>query len=282
MLVERRGIVNQRFSLFSNLLGKARTVPDLKPASTHSKGECLEQQSNYLRTKHEVLTNEQELRLLLEHLYLEAKNAKERGTTPKFYNLLEYISSSVTIQTATHNIKSNKGANTPGTDGINIRMILQQPYDTVIESTIDNTIRHQPIPIRREHIPKPGKKETRPLGIPASIDKITQECVKIIIEPILEAQFFDHSYGFRPMRDTHMAMERVTSLVHTTGYHWIVEGDIRNYFGTINHNKLLGQLWHLGIRDTRVLKIIKEMLEAGVMDEMDTNTIGTQQGGVIL
>ena len=162
-----------------------------------------------------------------------------------------------------------------------MRHVLQRPYNDVIDTTQKNTAQHKPKLIRRQFIPKPGKQEKRPLGIPACEDKIIQECVRIIIEPILEAQFFAHSYGFRPMRDTHMAMERVVSLVHNTGYYWIVEGDIKNYFGTINHNKLLGQLWHLGIRDTRVLMIIKEMLEAGVMDEMETNGMGAQQGGVI-
>ncbi len=162
-----------------------------------------------------------------------------------------------------------------------MQSILEKPFDEVISTIQENIVYHNPLPIRRVFIPKPGKQEMRPLGIPACIDKIVQECVRIILEPILEAQFFAHSYGFRPMRDAHMALLRVTDLVHKTGYYWIVEGDIKNYFGTINHNKLLGQLWHLGIRDRRVLMIIKAMLEAGIMDEIEINDIGTVQGGII-
>jgi RNA-directed DNA polymerase len=113
------------------------------------------------------------------------------------------------------------------------------------------------------------------------LERVLQECIRLVIEPILEAQFFNHSYGFRPYRDAHMALERVTDVVHKTGYYWVVEGDIRRYFDTINHTKLLKQLWHLGIRDRRVLLIIKQMLKAGVMNETEVNTEGAPQGGII-
>jgi group II intron reverse transcriptase/maturase len=139
----------------------------------------------------------------------------------------------------------------------------------------------RPIPIRRVHIPKPGKQETRPLGIPAILDRVIQECVRIVIEPILEAQFFNHSYGFRPYRDAHMALERATEIVHQTGYNWIIEGDIKSFFDTIQHTTLIKQLWHMGIRDKRVLMIIKQMLKAGIMNEVEVNPEGTQQGGII-
>ena len=161
-----------------------------------------------------------------------------------------------------------------------MRQILERPFAEVIRTVQENLKYYQPTTIRRVHIPKPGKTETRPLGIPNILERVLQECIRLVIEPILEAQFFNHSYGFRPYRDAHMALERVTDVVHKTGYYWVVEGDIRRYFDTINHTKLLKQLWHLGIRDRRVLLIIKQMLKAGVMNETEVNTEGAPQGGL--
>ena len=111
-------------------------------------------------------------------------------------------------------------------------------------------------------------------------DRIVQECMRIVLEPILEAQFFAHSYGFRPMRDTAMALERVSTLTHNTGYYWIVEGDISKCFDRINHAVLLRRLYHMGIQDQRVIQIIKAMLKAGIMGECEVNEDGTQQGGL--
>jgi retron-type reverse transcriptase len=118
------------------------------------------------------------------------------------------------------------------------------------------------------------------LTVPAIADRVIQEVLRMILEPILEAQFFAHSYGFRPMRDAHMALARVTDIAHRTEYHWIIEGDIKGCFDNINHTRLVKQLWHMGVRDRRILMIIKEMLKAGVMDEMVTTELGTPQGGL--
>ncbi|WP_242833175.1 group II intron reverse transcriptase [Desulfosporosinus acidiphilus] len=119
------------------------------------------------------------------------------------------------------------------------------------------------------------------MTVPAIIDRVIQEILRILIEPIMEAQFFKHSYGFRPMRDAHMALERTTDVCHKTGYHWIIEGDIRGCFDNINHTKLIKQLWHMGIHDRRILMIVKKMLKAGVMNESRITEVGTPQGGII-
>jgi len=99
----------------------------------------------------------------------------------------------------------------------------------------------------------------------------------MIMEPILEAQFFKHSYGFRPLRDAHMALKRVVDISHNTVYHWIIEGNIRHCFDEINHTKSIKQLWHMGIHDRRVLRIVKEMLKAGVLGELNITELGTPE-----
>jgi len=226
--------------------------------------------------------SEEELRRLQDELYRLTKEAKANDNLPSFKGLLEIISSETVILTAIHKIKANKGSQTPGSDGKTMRKdILEKEYPKVISHIKEILKDYKPEPVRRTYIPKPGKSEKRPLGIPAITDRIIQECIRIVIEPILEAQFFEHSYGFRPMRDAQMALERINSLVFSTGYHWIVEGDISKYFDNVNHTKLIKKLWHMGIRDRRVLMIIKAMLKAGVMDEIKVSPMGTPQGGII-
>ena len=237
----------------------------------------MAQQLNYREPQ-----TESELRVLLDRMYSATLEAKQIGKLPRFKGLLEIISSEVVILTAVHNIKANKGSETPGSDGETMRIdILEKDYQEVISRVKGALKSYHPVPVRRVYIPKPGKTEKRPLGIPAAIDKTVQECVRIVIEPILEAQFFAHSYGFRPMRDAHMALIRVVDVAFKTGHHWVVEGDISKFFDNVNHARLIKKLWHMGIRDRRVLMIIKAMLRAGIMDELKENPVGTQQGGII-
>lgn len=206
----------------------------------------------------------------------------ESKEIPKFKGLVEIMSSEVVIMTAIHNIKANKGSKTPGIDQKIIdKDYLQKDYYEVVTDIQNSFTNYKPDMVRRKWIPKPGKQEKRPLGIPTIKDRIVQECVRLIIEPILEAQFFQHSYGFRPWRDTHMALERVKDQVHRIGYYWIVEGDISRFFDNVNHTILIKKLYHMGIADRRILMIIKEMLKAGIMDECKKNELGTPQGGII-
>jgi len=225
--------------------------------------------------------SETELRATQDELYRTAKAAYDKGERPSFVGLIEIMSAKATIITAIHNIKANKGANTPGVDRVKIQHYLQSREDWVI-SDIQSAFRHYvPRMVRRKYIDKPGKTEKRPLGIPTIRDRIVQECARIVLEPIMEAQFYEHSYGFRPMRDTKMALERIVGTVHQNGYHWIVEGDISKCFDRIDHSILLKRLYHMGVKDQRVLMIIKSMLKAGIMDECDVNEEGTPQGGIL-
>ena len=225
---------------------------------------------------------ETQLRELQDKLYQHSKEVYNAGGRPAFKGLLEIMSAEATIITAIHNIKSNHGSETPGVDFKTMRKdYLERPYQWVIQD-IQNAFKHFEVQkIRRKYIDKPGKAEKRPLGIPTIRDRIVQECIKIVLEPILEAQFFEHSYGFRPMRDTAMALARINQVAHTSAKYWIVEGDISKCFDNIDHGILLNRLYHIGIRDRRVLQIIKAMLRAGIMDECTVNEYGTPQGGII-
>ena len=235
----------------------------------------MAQQFDYPKT-------ETELRALLDKLYQQSREAREAGERPAFKGLLEIMSAEATIVTAIHNIKSNHGSDTPGVDNKTMkRDYLQKSYKWVINDIRTAFEKFEPQKVRRKYIDKPGKKEKRPLGIPTIRDRIVQECMRIVMEPIMEAQFFEHSYGFRPMRDTAMALERLNFITFHTGYYWFVEGDISKCFDHIDHATLLRRLYHMGIKDRRVLQIIKQMLKAGVLDECEVNEEGTMQGGII-
>ena len=235
----------------------------------------MAQQFDYPKT-------ETELREIQDKLYQHSKEVYDAGRRPVFKGLLEIMSAEAAIITAIHNIKSNHGSETPGVDFKTMRKdYLQRPQRWVIKD-IQNAFQYfEPEKIRRKYINKPGKAEKRPLGIPTIRDRIVQECMRIVLEPILEAQFFAHSYGFRPMRDAAMALERIKVLTHHTGYYWIVEGDISKCFDRIDHSILVKRLYHMGIQDRRVLQVIKAMLKAGVMGVCEQNEEGTPQGGLI-
>ncbi len=219
---------------------------------------------------------EAQLQQAQDQMYQEAKNGKRN-----FYGLLELATNPVTILTAIHRVKANKGRNTPGSDGKRMRDILAMEYEEVIKLVQQAMLAYHPSPVRRVWIDKPGKKEKRPLGIASILDRIVQEIVRMVIEPILEAQFFDHSYGFRPMRDATHAVARVHHILWQAKCTYAVEGDIRAFFDHVNHNILLKKLWKMGIRDKRILMLIKKMLKAGILHEIEENTLGTPQGGIV-
>lgn len=160
-----------------------------------------------------------------DQMYQEAREGKRN-----FYGLLELATNPVTIITAIHRVKANKGRNTPGSDEKRMKDILNMDYEEVIQLVQQAIQDYHPTPVRRVWIDKPGKKEQRPLGIASILDRIVQEIVRVVIEPILEAQFFDHSYGFRPMRDASQAIARVQFILWHTKCTYAVEGDIRAFF----------------------------------------------------
>jgi group II intron reverse transcriptase/maturase len=208
-----------------------------------------------------------------EALYEEAKQGKT------FNRLYDIITSRENILLAYRTIKSNKGSNTPGTDGKTIEDIKQIPDNQLVQRIRDILSNYQPKTVRRVYIPKPNG-DKRPLGIPCMMDRIIQQMFKQVIEPIAEAHFYEHSYGFRPLRSTHHAIARVKHLINTAQLHYVVDIDIKGFFDNVNHTRLMKQMWNMGIQDRKALRIIMKMLKAPIQGE-GVPTKGTPQGGII-
>lgn len=204
-----------------------------------------------------------------------------------FTGLVEAMINEVTIVTAIHNIKSNKGSKTAGVDQIKMDRYLQMPREELIALIRDSFSNYRPKPARRVYIPKKNGKQ-RPLGIPTVLDRIIQECVRIVIEPICEAKFYPHSYGFRPYRAQKHAIRDIINVINAATRSpdqpvWAVEGDIKGCFDNIDHRILLKKIWRIGIHDKRVIKMIQQMLKAGYIESgmMNDTKLGTMQGGIL-
>lgn len=196
-----------------------------------------------------------------------------------FYKLYENIISRENILLAYRSIKSNKGSKTPGTNKENILNVGEKDIEIIIEYVRKRLNNFKPEPIKRVEIPKTNGK-TRPLGIPTIGDRIIQQCIKQILEPICEAKFYEHSYGFRPNRSTEHAIGRFLYLANQANYKYVVDIDIKGFFDNVNHGKLIKQLWSLGIKDKRLVSIISKMLKAEIKG-IGIPTKGTPQGGIL-
>lgn len=212
---------------------------------------------------------------LCETLYLAAKKSRTR----RFHQLYDKVHRVDILSDAWKIVKHNGGS--AGADGVCIQDIIEQGEGKYLEdlrSVLLDTHNYHPQRIRRVYIPKASGGQ-RPLGIPAVRDRIVQTAAKMLLEPIFEADFLDCSYGFRPGRSAHDALEEIRKGINA-GYRFVLDADISGYFDSINHTRLIERA-SLRLSDRKILKLIRKWLECGVVGELEKNELGTPQGGVI-
>jgi RNA-directed DNA polymerase len=196
----------------------------------------------------------------------------------KWYSLIDKVWAISNLEEAFREVKRNRGA--AGVDGITIKDF---------ESDLENNVRvlhedlraktYKPLPVKRVYIPKadgPG----RPLGIPTVRDRVVQAATRRVIEPIFEEKFMDCSFGFRPNRSAHMALEKIRKDL-MDGYVYVIDADLKSYFDTIPHDKLLAGVRE-EISDGSILNLIEKLLQAGVLENGSfyLNEKGTPQSGL--
>jgi RNA-directed DNA polymerase len=209
-----------------------------------------------------------------------------------FVDLFNLVCDRRTLNEAWRRLARNSGSRTPGTDGMTRLTVEQRPGGAAafleeIREVLRNGT-YCPEPVRQRLIPKPGKPgQFRPLGIPTLIDRLVQMALKLILEPIFEADFYPTSYGFRKGRSTHDALVRIQKVLHPTRrgpsvYRYVIEGDIKGCFDAIDHHVMMEGV-RRRISDRKVLRLIFAFLKAGVMIEGTVRhpVTGSPQGGII-
>ena len=220
---------------------------------------------------------------VFDELYAKSKSGYE------FTDLMSLILSRENILLAYRNMKTNTGSKTAGTDNLTIGDIGRLTPDEVVEKVrfiLTGSVHgYRPKPVRRKEIPKPyDPTKTRPLGIPCIWDRLIQQSVKQILEPICEAKFSENSHGFRPNRSAEHAIARTYKMLQQADLHYVIEFDIKGFFDNVNHAKLIRQIWAMGIHDKHLIYVIRQMLTAPIKMENGKLTIpdkGTPQGGII-
>ena len=189
----------------------------------------------------------------------------------EFKNLISIITAEENIRLAYRNLKKNAGSRTPGTDGKTIADLAKMSEPELIGFVQQKFNWYQPQSVRRKEIPK-GNGKTRPLGIPTIMDRLIQQCVLQVMEPICEAKFCETSNGFRPNRGVENALAQAEKHMQKSNLHIVID--------IVNHGKLLRQIWAMGIHDKKLLSIISAMLKAEVAG-IGFPEKGTPQGGIL-
>lgn len=221
------------------------------------------------------------VRALQRVLYRAAKQDRER----RFHALFDKVVRSDVMWRAWVEVASNRGA--AGIDGVSIAQIESGGVESVraFLDELAGQLRagmYRPKPLRRVHIPKPGKPgQSRPLGIPTIADRVVMTAAKIVCEPIFDADFLPVSFGFRPKRSAHQALEAVRVAVNS-GRGWVLDADIKACFDNIDHDALMGQV-ERRIIDRQMLKLLRSWLRAGVFEAgvVADSEAGTPQGSPI-
>jgi group II intron reverse transcriptase/maturase len=222
-------------------------------------------------------TKKDKVRELQVKLYLAAKRSPDR----RFHALWDRIHRGDVLQRAWQQVRENRGS--AGVDRITIAQIEGEGVQAFLDELQAELIeqRYRPRPARRVFIPKPGRSEQRPLGIPRIKDRVCQTAAKIVLEPIFEADFRGCSFGFRPKRSAHQALDEIKREV-MRGRRWVIDADIRGFFDALDP-EILEQLLCERISDRRVLKLLRSWLRAGVLEgeTLLRPEVGSPQGSPI-
>ncbi len=210
----------------------------------------------------------------------EAVRAPATGSMGAFENkaMMEQVLAAENLQRAWRRVKSNAGA--PGVDGMTVEafpVLVREDWPRIRSALTEGTYR--PAPVRRVFIPKPDGSQ-RPLGVPSVLDRVIQQALAQVLTPLFEGGFSNHSYGFRENRNAHQAVRDV-EVCWKEGRRYAVDCDLKSFFDTVNHNRLMGQLREK-IRDRRVLELIRRYLKAGVVlpdGSREATLQGVPQGG---
>jgi RNA-directed DNA polymerase len=222
--------------------------------------------------------------LLVRRMQVKLHHWAGADSSRRFHDLFNLVHDPAFLVAAWQRVSTNAGAKTPGVDRMTVSLIANRVGVQVFLDHIRNELKSgtfRPVPARQVMIPKASGK-LRKLGIPTVTDRVVQAALKLVLEPIFEADFLPCSYGFRPMR---RAQDAVAEIQHMTtrGYEWVLEADIQACFDTIDHVVLTDRI-RARIKDKKVLALVKAFLKAGVMtaagDREDTWT-GTPQGGIL-